>query len=542
MGGPKLRGRGVALIGLFVVLALFAGNWPVKNIYHGVDRGMILAFEPGLSWQVSKFLIPGHSDDSQMSVPYVALVRAVHRLFPDRLRAARVASVLVSALALLYKITASVFNETVGHLTLLLAATSPMMIETLRSFGFIPLSGLLVLVIIHASMRLSAGGRPLSLRMIVGMLSLVASCVALWSLHVVARAAVVIPALIFLFSGRRDPWASLKLALFVSAFAGLLFLAYNVSSPQEQGVEELLFVSPEWYASREVGPVLLARLGQNVPWGMRYLTNTYRPPPEHSTHPIRARFFNIVWTPFFFFGLGTMVRCRPQGTLGLLSALAVLFLLPLASSGAHVRRMVYSLYPIYAILGHGVFMAHRWYKRCLAPRLHPRLAASLPVIYLLGVVLADTYAYQFQVSRPVGNEYTDQQLRVFARVLLDEGEKAAFVLFTKERDAENLFYGNPYVANDDRVFELLPKLWGVADPRGFTDDPILFWELRYGHTRALSRGFLLIDRVAGPEEEAAERRFIADYQRWYPNGFRHARIEGTDIHYYFLPGPGPEAL
>jgi hypothetical protein len=277
-----------------------------------------------------------------------------------------------------------------------------------------------------------------------------------------------------------------------------------------------------------------------------YLTNAYRPPPAHSTHPIRARFYSLLYTPFFFVGLISLLRRwrGHAGRIALISSLAVLYLLPLGSSGAHLRRMVYALYPIYVVLAHGLLASHQWYRRTVGRRLPAGLAAGLPLLFMLGAIGSDLYAYEFEISVPLYNEYTTQQLREFTQMLLLHGGRVGLILFTKGRDMENLLYGNPLLVNRDEVFELLPRLRGIADPGALARDRGLYTDQPDLWAMAIRHGLLLINRVSGSQEAAHEHEheFARRYRLWYPRTFWHAVIPNTDICYSFLPGPGPDAI
>lgn len=420
----------LVLIGVFILLTVVPDLvWPSRKSYFATYTCDFKNFTVLHQVWAGSLFAPGGGGQEPYSPPYMLLLRGAYALVPHRLAAMRVLSVIAAA-AVLYFLCRTVsvlLSPASAGLFLLLLATSPVYLESMRAFGYVSLSHLAVVLTIYFTV---ASRKPLAPA------AAAAAAFTTLSLYVATRPVAVFPVLFYLLDWKQS-WKRLLLYLavlvcLVSA-AGLAenrSLVYPwkyFSSPEEQAG-----IWPVTDGRVDLG-VLSSNLTGNLRRAAGYLLNLDRQP--FADRESSSRLFNPVYTPFIFLGLAGIWFRKREGRNAILILLFLFFLLPLASREIQPRRILVSLYPLYLLIVLGFNLAYR-----LVIRRRP-LFVGLALAVLLAVGLWDVYEFVFRVSRPRLN-YSRSELKAVARFVEDNWTVVPHIRYYKEID--ELIMGNPY--------------------------------------------------------------------------------------------------
>ena len=435
----------VILIALFVLFSCLADLWPVKKTYFFVYSTVDDLLTMDLQVHPAMRYTAGNGIHSGESLLYVLTVKLFHLLIPFRvacLRAVSVCSTVVS-LFFLYLTGKRLFSRPVALLFLFLLVTSPIYLESMRAFGFIPLTNTIVVMAIYFFTASLRGRRPcpkLVLSALFGLMTL--------SLYLPGKLVIILPVLFFLFFPRKY-WPRLLLYLFLVIIPVMAvdFAAGDVVFDIKYALEadgEFLMYGPTISC-------LTDRLQENAALLAGYLLQINRSyfidPRAEIMEDSRSRLFNVMYTPFFFIGLGAclwrLFRRKEEGFIAA-AWFTIFFLTPLLSTELTPRRFILALNPMYLMIAIGLVTCYRFFRARLPSPVARRYLAGSFLLLLIGTGLCDLHEFFFLVSRPSAS-YSRKELKKITEMIDKEGRKAAFIVIDETRVAD-LIWGNPYFA------------------------------------------------------------------------------------------------
>lgn len=435
------------LIAAFIALSLLPDLRPLRTVrfyYDWFERPNIDLLDMEFEIDPAMRYSPGFGRDSFRSLAYLSAVKFFHLLIPYRLICLRVLSVTSSCLALfaLYRLALRLFSGTIALLFLLLLTTSPMYVESMRAYGFIPLTNMVVTIACYF-LAASINGR----QSVIKVLLLALTAVASLSLYKVGTLVIFFP-LIFYGLYWKAHWR--KLLLFVAATVAVITVLDVALGEPGFNYQEFVLGGREWLQDHPeqadetyIGRVgLKARLLQNVEQAAGYLfqiDRSYFSTKGDWEH--RQRLFNVVYTPFFWLGLLISLWKRKKSHVFLLIWFFLFFMVPFFSSGIHHIRIVQALNPIYFFITLGLYSTFAFLKGKYPTG---QFRKAIPAIFLAVLALTagyDIYEYFGKVTKPYYN-YSRSQLEQLTKFISEQADQAESI-FYNERMAD-LIWGNPW--------------------------------------------------------------------------------------------------
>jgi hypothetical protein len=432
------RGAVIALLVLFLLLSFLPDLiWTGRKTYSAVYTGTFQCFTV-LHRVPGEWFVTGGSGKEDESLPYVALLRLVYALVPDRLLCLRVLSVAaaLAGLALFGRIARILFSRKIALIFLFLLATSPVYLESMRAYGYHSLSYLAAAAVCYLTV---ADARR---RMVLKTLLLAFFSLLTMSLYIASRAVIGVPLAFFALDGKRS-WRRLLLLLLL-LFGGipLLELAFNdplfsyryyFYDPPEPGAEWVID------SGRFSWPMLVDHVRANAGPARDYLLGRGRRP--FSDRDPQSRIFDRAYVPFLILGLLSCARRERRGVIFLAVLLLFFFIAPLASSFLQPRRIIFALYPLYLLIALGLETAGRLLARLASRPGGGKAAAAAIGAFLLAVGGVDGREYLLEVSRPPGG-YGPAAMKQAAKFLSRERRETDIIRYP--RDSDELVMGNPY--------------------------------------------------------------------------------------------------
>lgn len=525
----------VACIGLFVLASLAAESWPCKKTYfHFAYWGVRSFVQVGhLNW--NQRYSWGGSGQEYLSLSYLAALKLASLIVPSRLLCLRLISIASTCISLyiLYRLATLLFCRPVGLLFVFLLASSPAFIESMRSFGYHPLTHLVVSAACYL-VAASANGRKTAAKLAVA----ACSCLLTLSLYIVGRMVIFLPVIFFGIYGKTE-WRKLLMFLLLLA-AYLLLLEAALPDVPHFSLRDF-FVNPnmlgEWVNPEgKMDQVLLRdRLPRNLRAASGYLLQRDRKPFDDEDE--RCRLFNVAYTPFFFLGLLVCLRRLKRSNVFVLILFFLFFVVPLAASHLDPRRILLSLYPIYLMIALGLWFVFRLSLALSTFRIYRSIVACLSLALLGAAAGWDIREFLFTVSRPY-YDYSRGQLHRVAEFLLREGPRVDSIKFTMP--TRDLIWGNPFFVDHPGCVGLVERTSRDQDtPKG----------LRSLLEDDLVRGRRLLYLYTFPHTTAnySSRDYEQLYSdiRWadqHLSGLvRISDVPGTGLHYVLLDRKVPVA-
>ncbi len=440
----------IALIILFVVFSLLPDLRPHRTIrlhYAGNSPEIIdfLLMELHVSPEMRYHR--AHGGDYPLSLPYRLALRVVSLLFPGRLACLRVTSILaaVGSLFLFFLIARELFSPAVGCICLFAMTVSPLYLELMRSFGYMPLtilSNTLFCYFLVVSLR-----GPRRWGAVFGMSAVAYLTISLYAL---GRLVLFLPFIIYGIWLRRN-WR--KLAGYVACFIILVVAIDAVFDDSRFNVSDFFEVGDEWMQTREPAPLpikvshMLER-GFNNLWQLRdFLFRGV----IYDTENDREKLVSILLVPFFFLGLGRTILRRTTADILLISWFSLTAIPPIFSSEYTDSRLLQAFGPYFILISLGVVETFAFIrKRLKTPsRL---LSRSLTAIFAgaLGcMAVFNLNTYLLQTSR-VPVPYNSSQLEKLVCYMSEQARFADRVWYRGQ--IHYLVWGNPYF--DRRVCDI----------------------------------------------------------------------------------------
>lgn len=454
------------LIGLFIAQAFLADLWPCKNIPLGygwpVPRSNTQALAMSFKINSGMRYSTGDNCHSFISLPYVALVKLSYNFIPYRLLCLRVISTISTAIALffLYRLAAILFSPAVGIVYLFLLATSPVYLEKMRSFGFIPLSNAVVAI---ACYLLAASFNNKNIILKITMLSL--CCFLTLSLYASSRLIIVFVVVFFLIYYKNE-WK--KLALFLFLFISLILISDQICNDIHYDPIRLNSLTyperlplgnryMETIGKQSIVGALADRLLYNIRIVGYYFSlnheKFYNEDDQEWENP--DRIFNLAYLPFFFLGLAVCLWKREKSNIFLLLWFILFFLVLFLSGRIHVRRILFGLSPTYLLIALGLWAVFRFLVYKYRRRKCYLVIISLSLAFLGMVGSYNVFQYFYKYARPYYN-YSKDQLHRLAAAISENGKAARAIRYN--RPSEVLIWGNPYFDGHFIDLDIVNKL------------------------------------------------------------------------------------
>jgi hypothetical protein len=433
----------VGLIALFVFNSFLADLWPAKNIYflifHKVDGLLTMELPINAAMRYSA----GHTENSSDCLPYVFLLKSIHICVPGRLAVLRIASVLSALVALifLFRVSKALFGWITAVIFLFLLVTSPVYLEGMRSFGFIPFTA--ALAAISIDLLFSTLGRKKTLPRVVWL----AGCSFLmFSGYAVGRLAVIFPLAVYGLYWREN-WR--KLILYVGVLVMLVLVLDLAVGDLRFDIKDWFTVGTEWMDNRSQQPLP----SKNLPWVLKntgalfdYIFQqgrTHFKEPVFDNELAQSRIFNPVYTPFFLAGIILCLVRRKRNQVLLLLWYGFFVLLMLPSSELAMRRLIFALPPFYLLIAIGLWGSYQFLNRLARSRLGRKILLAVSLLFLLATGGYDLREFFFTVSRPICN-YTSDQLKATAEYIEKHAAGVSEIIIDGHPVVLPLTWGNPF--------------------------------------------------------------------------------------------------
>ena len=449
-----------SLIIFFLLIAFLGDLWPVKNVseqcYGYVERGNILSLSMDIKLSPSMRYSSGFTARYYESLPYQAIIKLFHLFIPYRLVCLRMVSILSTSVALffIYRLTTILFCRSIGMLLIILLVTSPVCVENLRAFGYIPLTNAIVSIVIYLLVASLNRRRIVIKTVLAAMFSYL-----ILSLYVIGRLIIILPVIIFGIYFKRY-WRNL--VIFAGIFIALILILDNTLNDTRFNLKNAIFIHPEWLKPASVElpideGVIYGRFVVNSKWAMRYLGFSYSPlyDQEEDLWLKPPRLINPFFTPFLIVGLLVCLVRRKLSNVVLLTWVFLLFIVPHASSWLPIRRVVLALTPIYLLIAVGMWWVYNFISAFSnSGSYKKRIAVSASIIIIL-ISTYNVYAYFSTAAKPLYN-YSRAQLKQLAEYVSKKGADVDAIRYN--RAAESLLWGNPYFDRPIITKELVRKL------------------------------------------------------------------------------------
>ena len=440
----------VGLISLFIIAAFLADIRPVKNFYFLTYWKADTLLTVDLSLNPAMRYSAGHSENSGDSLIYILLLKLVHSFIPPRLLCLRTASVLSTAVSLFifYRLAAILFSRKIALIFIFLLATSPVYLESMRSFGFIPLTNALVSLACYLTV-ITFNHRRIPVKIVL----LVFTAYLLFSLYASGRLAVFLPLIIWVIYAKTDWRKAVIYLMILVALVGIVDLALG---DLRFDIRDFLEVGGEWLmyrhkTTRHREP-LTDNLSKNARVAVDYFLQRGRASfrePARDEEIGRSRLFPLLYTPFFLAGMIVCLCYRKKNNIFLLVWFCLFFFPFLFSSGMAIRRIVLSLAPLYLLIAVGLSWVYSRIVRSARLKRFRRQLTVLSLIFLLSVGIYGLYEFFFTVSRPPHSLPRSGLQRLAGLVKEHSGVSA--IVFNRDPGTVGLIWGNPFI--DPRFFE-----------------------------------------------------------------------------------------
>lgn len=438
----------LGLIVLFVLSVFLADLWPARNVYflifHKVDSLLTMELPINAAMRYSA----GHTENSCDSLPYVLLLKLIHIFIPGRLQVLRIASVAAALVALvcLYRMSSALFGRVIASIYLFLLVTSPVYLEGMRSFGFIPFTAALVAISTH--LLFSTLNRK---RTLVRVMLLSGCSFLLLSGYALGRVAIVFPLIIYGISPKRN-WR--KLIIYTVVLVSLIMVFDLASGDTRFDFKDWYTVGTEWMMNRSNQPLHIRnshRVLRNTTDLADYFLQRDRTPfmePTSADDLTQARIFNPVYTPFFLAGLIFCLVKRKQNQVSLLLWAGCFILALLPTTELAMRRFIFALPPIYLLLALGLRRVYQALLHLAGSASRRRILLSVSLVFLCATGGYDLYEYFFRVARPKC-DYSSSQLAEVAEYIEQQGREVSSIVIGHSPIFLPLIWGNPHF--DPRV-------------------------------------------------------------------------------------------
>ncbi len=456
------------LIAGFVALSLLPDLRPLRTVrfyYDWFERPNIDLLEMEFKINPAMRYSPGFGRDSFRSLAYLSAVKLFHLLVPYRLLCLRVLSVTSSCVALffLYRLGLQLFSAPIALLFLFLLTTSPIYVESMRAYGFIPLTNMVVAMAGYF-LAASLNGK----KSVIKVLLLALTATASLSLYKVGTLVIFLP-LIFYGLYWKVHWR--KLLLFVAAMITMITILDLTLGKPSFDYKEFFLGGREWLQDHpeQADEVYLGRIGlksrllQNIEQAAGYLfqiDRSYFSTKVGWEH--RPRLFNLVYTPFFWLGLLTCLWRRKKSHVFLLIWFALFFMVPFFSSGIHHIRIVQSLNPIYLLVALGLYGTFAFLIKKFPSGRFRRVVPAISLAVLALAAGYDIYEYFGKVTRPY-YKYSRAQLEQLARYISERANRAGSIYYNERMS--HLLWGNPWIDNEIVDIGFVSRL-NRSDQRG----------------------------------------------------------------------------
>ncbi len=454
---------------LVCLLATIVELRPLKKFSPGygwpIPRSNVLALAMDLKLTPAMRYSPGDNSISFNALPYAAVVKLAYYLLPHRLLCLRLVALvsLVVSLVFLYRTAALLFSPSVGIIAIFILVTTPVYLDEMLSYGYIPFSCMAVSVtgyVLATSLKSNNYLKTVLLSLLTYLtLPLYASArlVSVWVLSLYGvyfkrywKSLVVFAVLIVALVAASD-------AIFRDG--GYDFIRNNsLLSPERTPFRSIEAIN--WEAVRELGD----RLKANIRTASYFFSLRTEPFYNHEdrewNQPVNI--FSVLYFPFLLIGIMICLVNLKQNNVYLLLWFSIFFLIVLfASSRLLERRVINGLEAVAIFIAIGIRGVY------LLARARSPLNKRLQYVKLvLGAILIlpggyNVYRYLDSVSQP-DYVYSRVQLKEFAENVRQYGDQVQSIRYN--RRTEVLIWGNPYfdypIINRDIISKL--HFWGYS--------------------------------------------------------------------------------
>ncbi|MEA1928380.1 MAG: discoidin domain-containing protein, partial [Candidatus Auribacterota bacterium] len=437
------------LILLFIFSSLMADLWPARNVYflifHKADGLLTMELPIAAAMRYSA----GHTENSCDSLPYMLLLKFIHVFIPGRLMVLRLASILSGLVSLvcLYRMSKALFGRIIASIFIFLLVTSPVFLEGMRSFGFIPFTGALAAISIYLLFS------TLDRKRVIARVILLSGCsFLLLSGYALGRIAIVFPLVMYGLLWKRN-WR--KLIIYVVVLVVLIMVFDLAFGDIRFDIKDWFTVGTEWMMNRSGQPVYV----KNFDWIVNnaealsdYLlfhrNRTYFREPVFDDEVTQSCIFNPVYAPFFMAGLIICLVRRRRNHVYVLLWCGIFILSMLPTSELAMRRFIFALPPLYLILAVGLGGSYQLLSRLVRRCPIRKILLTIPILFLLATGGYDLHEFFFKVSRPAC-DYTSLQLEKVAEYIEKHGAGVSSIIIDGHPDFLSLTWGNPFF--DPRV-------------------------------------------------------------------------------------------
>jgi len=387
------------LILFFILIAFLADLWPLKNIPDGYGypglmslRALAMRLEVSPAMRYST----GAGSVSFRSLPYVAAVKLFYFVLPHRLLCLRAVSVLSTALALflLYRIAVILFSPLVAIIYLFLLVTSPVYLENFRSFGFIPFSNLVVSLAGYL-LAVSLNNK----RVVIKYILLTVACYLTFSLYAASRLIIVFITVFLIWYSKKE-WQKIILFLVLLFFFAITINTIFGNTKKSiisltGGITERLPIN-QYFSRKESGSKIAVeysrRLHNNLNIAAHYLGFKHRGFYDQNEEiwVIPRLIYNAAYIPFFVVGVIINLWKRKKSNVFLILWFLSLSVPLLFSSGLYVRRIIFSLSPLYLIIALGLVAVFRFISRIFNQAEGRKIFTALSLGFLMLIITPTT--------------------------------------------------------------------------------------------------------------------------------------------------------
>ena len=447
----------VLLIGFFLLIALLADLWPLKNTYFNWNKVGVRAHATLLVNQLDPAMryVEGGSPDADHSLYYLLAVKFFSIFIHSRLLCLRVLSIVATAISLffLYRTATILFSRPIALITLFIMVTSPIFIESMRSFGYIPLTQLVVAAALYLLVK-TFNDRYIVLKMaFFAILSYVT-----FGLYQVGRLILFLPVIFFGLRMKHD-WYKLVVfivcIIIIFIFSDLIlndtgFDFYN--NFITVGGDELLTGEDESFSDYIQGR-LLHQMKYNLQATARYLLNYKRGPFREQN--VESQLFSVFYTPFLLLGFVVCLIRRKRSNLFLLFLFFLFFVVLMLTDQMVPRRIIFALYPLYLLIALGLWTVFKAFYSGGFKRKYQRIVVCASAVFLLLVGGEDIREFIFSVARPEYG-YSRERLKKIADFIIEKGKEVDSVKYNPS--AGDLIWGNPYLSNHPDIMAIFFKI------------------------------------------------------------------------------------
>jgi dolichyl-phosphate-mannose-protein mannosyltransferase len=513
-----------ALLGLALLLSLAPDLWPSKKTYFWSQRGMVEVFYKIRELKPDQIYTSGEAMAYKESLCYLLLVKLFHNIISQRMLCLRIISCASSLLSIffLYLIATHLFSRSIALISVFLLATSPIYLESMRAYGYIPFSILIFSVTVYVLVKI------LNSQMVVIKIALlVLLCFLTLSLYATSRLVIL---LIIVFFSLYFKTEKKNLLIFFAFFLFLFFLSSLLFKDTRFDLRKLTLIGhPEWLHKENQGQneyhSLKTRTIRNTQDAVGYLINIDRIP--FADGDSRSRLYNYGYTAFFFMGLLLCLVRRKRSNIILLLWFMIGFFSPLPSSYICPRRIISSLPAIFLLIAIGLNFFFRLlsgisifskYKVAIA-------RAGIIIIGIMGIY--DIYEYAFVVTKPYYN-YSRSQLKIVGDLIIGELGKGGYICCNLP--SWDLIWGNPYFINriSDPLLATHASPW---HPSLFTLKQTILWALDNGKSLTYLYTFPRVTPYYSSSYYDMLFEDIDYLRAYHEDELLFSRIPGTNMHY-----------